>query len=138
MLKVEIKIPKIKLKKLTVREIDEAAKVLLDDLRNTVPVETGQLKRGIRKRRAARGVEFYIQGRRNNEVAGYLIEGTEGHEVKPRRRRALHWTDAGGRSMFSMGHWVRGIKKGYWKFYPRARAIQQFMKRINTLLKAKR
>jgi len=40
-MKIQVKIPKIKIKNLTPRQIDEAIKILVDDLKQTVPVDTG-------------------------------------------------------------------------------------------------
>ena len=137
MIKFKITIPKKIRLQLRPRQIDEAGRILVDDLKNTVPYDTGTLYRGIRKRKTANGIEIYIRGKRNNEVAGYLIEGTKRHFVKPRRKKALHWTGAGGDEHFSSGHWVRGIRKGYWSGKPRKRAIKQFASRIKTFLKSK-
>ena len=135
MIKLTIKIPKRKRFKLKPRQIDEAAQILVDDLQQTVPYDTGTLYRGIRRRKTANGVEIYIKGKRNNEVAGYLIEDTKRHFVKPVKKKALAWFD-GGRTRFSRGHFVKGIKKGYWKFQPRKRALNKFTKRLMTFIKA--
>ena len=155
-----VKIPKRKRLQLKPREIDEAARILVDDLQQTVPIDTGMLQRGIKKRKIANGVELYIKGKRNNEVAGYLIEGTKDHFIRPkgsttykasgelyqrkrtkfkrgtRNKKVLAWTDASGLH-FSRGHWVSGIKKGYWKFQPRKKAMQEFAKQIKTFIKAR-
>ena len=161
MIKFKITIPKKIRLQLRPRQIDEAAKILVDDMKNTVPYDTGTLYRGIRKRKTTNGVEIYIRGKRNNEVAGYLIEGTKKHFIRPKgsatfkasgerykikrtkfkrgekNKKVLAWTGAGGESYFSRGHWVRGIKKGYWSGTPRQRAIRQFASRIKTFLKSK-
>jgi hypothetical protein len=162
MIKFKVSIPKKIRIKLKPREIDEAAKILVDDLQQTVPYDTGKLFRGIRKKKTTDGVQIYIQGKRNNEVAGYLIEGTKDHFIRPkgsrlftktgrrlkslstrkikksdRGKRVLAWEGADGGVHYSAGHFVKGIKKGYWKFQPRKRAINQFTKRIMTFIKAR-
>jgi len=40
----------------------------------------------------------------------WLHHGTEDHEVKPQKAKALHWVNARGQDRFSKGHKVRGIK----------------------------
>lgn len=161
MIQFKITIPKKFRVKLKPREIDEAAKILVDDLKETVPIDTGKLRSGIHKKKTANGVQIYIRGKRNNEVAGYLIEGTDKHFIRPKgstiykasgelytRKRTkfkrgtknkkilAFQTSIGGKVHFSAGHWVSGIKKGYWKFQPRKRAINNFTKRIATFIKA--
>jgi len=161
-MKISVKIPNLKKMGLTPRQIDEAAKILLDDLKQTVPVDSGTLQRNIFKKKTPNGVELYIRGKRNNEVAGYLIQGTDDHFIKPkgdrtfsrsgsvlkkpskrkisarnRNKTILAWQGAGGIWHYSKGHMVSGIRKGYWKFKIRKRAMDSFLSRIKTFLKAK-
>ena len=163
MIKLTVKIPKIKRFKLKPREIDQAAQILIDDLKQTVPYESGKLYNSISKRKTANGVDFYIKGKRNNEIAGYLIKGTDDHFVRPKgstmytktgrllkspstrkiksgdkHKRVLAWQDSvGGETHFSAGHFVKGIKKGYWKFQPRPQAMQEFARQLNTAIKSR-
>lgn len=137
-MKIQVKIPKLKLKGLQSREIDEALNILVKDIQKHTPVDTGKLRSSIRKRKTATGGEIYIQGKRNNEVAEYLVEGTKRHFVKPKRKKALAWFTGSGMA-FSMGHFVKGIKAGkFFKFQPTKSALTQFTNRIKTFLTARK
>jgi hypothetical protein len=163
MFKITAKIPKIQIKSLTPRQIDEALNILVADIKKRTPVDTGRLRNSIRKRKTATGGEIYINGKRNNEVAGYLIEGTDDHFIRPkgdtsfsksgkvlkspskrkisarnRNKKILAWQTAGGQWRYSAGHMVSGIRKGYWKFQPTKSALTAFMTRLKTFLKAKK
>lgn len=133
--KIQVKVPKIKLKQLKPRELDEALNMLVRDIKRKTPVDTGMLRNSIRKRKTPTGGEIYIQGKRNNEVAGYLIEGTKAHFVKPKKKKALAWFTGSGMA-FSSGHRVKGIKKGYWQVVTRP-MINSFLKRIRNFILAK-
>ncbi len=52
--------------------------------------------------------EIYLGGK-SKDIAAYLQRGTIAHFIRPVRKSALHWIQ-GGVSMFSKGHFVRGIK----------------------------
>ena len=134
--KIQVKIPKIKLKKLTPRQIDEALSILVTDIKRNTPVDTGKLRGSVRKRKTANGGEIYLNGKRNNEVAGYLIEGTKTHWIRPKKKKALAWWTGSGMA-FSTGHKVKGIRKGYWKFQPTKNALNAFMNRIKHFITAK-
>lgn len=56
-LKIDVKIPKLKLKGLTPRQIDEALSILVTDIKRNTPVDTGKLRGSIRKRKTANGGE---------------------------------------------------------------------------------
>jgi len=163
MIKLTVKIPKIKRFKLKPREIDQAAQILIDDLKQTVPYESGKLYNSISKRKTDTGVDLYIKGKRNNEIAGYLIKGTDDHFVRPKgsttftktgkllkspskrkitqrnkgKKVLAFQTSAGGETHFSAGHFVKGIKEGYWKFQPRPQAMQKFARQLNTAIKSR-
>jgi hypothetical protein len=48
-------------------------------------------------------------------IAGFLYYGTSRHWVEPVRASALSWVDPkSGTRLFSMGHWVSGIKADHW------------------------
>jgi hypothetical protein len=134
--KIQVKIPRLKLKELTPRQIDEALKILVTDIKRHTPVDTGKLRGSIRKKKTATGGEIYLNGKRNNEVAEYLIEGTKSHWVRPKKKKVLAWFTGSGMA-FSKGHKVKGIRKGYWKFQPTKSALTAFMTRIKTFLKSK-
>ncbi len=134
--KIQVKIPKLKLKGLTPRQIDEALNILVTDIKRNTPVDTGRLRGSVRKRKTATGGEIYLNGKRNNEVAEYLIEGTKAHWIRPKKKKALAWWTGSGMA-FSTGHRVKGIRKGYWKFQPTKTALTAFMTRLKTFLKAK-
>lgn len=135
-LKIDVKIPKIKLKSLTPRQIDEALNILITDIKRHTPVDTGKLRASIRKKKTSTGGEIYINGKRNNEVATYLTEGTKAHFIRPKKKKALAWWTGSGMA-FSTGHRVKGIKKGFWKFKPTSKALIAFMSRIAKFIKAK-
>lgn len=135
--KLKVNIKAIDRKKLTPRQVDEALAILVTDIKRKTPVDTGQLRNSIRKRKTAKGGEIYINGKRNNEVAEYLIEGTKRHFVKPKKKKALAWWTGSGMA-FSTGHWVKGIRKGYWKFAPTKTAIKKFTERLSGFIRAKR
>jgi hypothetical protein len=161
-MKVSVKFPKgIKFKMLTQKELTEGKRILVDDMKQTVPVDTGKLRNSIRSRLTPTGFEIYLNGKRNNEVAGYLIEGTKDHFIRPkgstkyskagkllkspskrkitsanRNKTILSWVQGGAR-YFSQGHMVSGIKKGYWRGTPRRQAITKFINRIRVFFKAK-
>ena len=162
MIKLTIKFKRGKKFELKPREIDKAAQILVDDLQQTVPYDTGKLQSGIRKKKITNGVEIYIKGKRNTEVAGYLIECTKDHFIRPkgsttykasgelyqrkrtkfkrgeRKKKVLAFqTSIGGQVYFSRGHWVSGIKAGYWKFRPRQKALQKFARQINLAIKSR-
>ena len=130
--KIQVKIPKIKLKKLTHRQIDEALNILVTDIQRNTPVDTGKLRASVSKRKTATGGEIYLKGKRNNEVAGYLIDGTKGHG--PKKAKALRFVIM-GRVVYTK--WVKGIKKGYWKFQPSKSAVSKFANRIKHFITAK-
>lgn len=134
--KIQVKIPKIKLKKLTPKQIEEALSILVTDIKRNTPVDTGKLRGSIRKRKTANGGEIYLNGKRNNEVAEYLIDGTKAHWVRPKKKKALAWWTGSGMA-FSTGHKVKGIRKGYWKFQPTKSALNAFMSRIKHFITAK-
>jgi len=134
--KIQVKIPKLKLKGLTPRQIDEALNILVTDIKRNTHVDTGRLRGSVRKRKTATGGEIYLNGKRNNEVAEYLIEGTKAHWIRPKKKKALAWWTGSGMA-FSTGHRVKGIRKGYWKFQPTKTALTAFMTRLKTFLKAK-
>jgi hypothetical protein len=52
------------------------------------------------KRQTALGITLLYTSRWR--YADYVIKGTQPHDVSPKVRRVLHWTDAGGNEHFSM------------------------------------
>lgn len=135
---ISFKVNFVKFKKVGQKEKNEVADILLKDLQQTVPIDTGQLRNGLRKRITGSGIELYIQGKRNNEVAGFLIEGTKAHFIAPRRKNGTLSFILAGRRVFSKGHMVSGIRKGYWHFKPRQRAVQQATALLNKFVKSGR
>ena len=133
MFKIQVKIPKLKRIELKPRQIEEALKILVKDIQDHTPVDTGKLRASISTKRTSSGGEIYIKGKRNNEVAKYLIEGTKGHG--PKKAKALRFVIM-GRVVYTK--WVKGIKKGYWKFRPTRTAYNKFATRIAKFLSAKR
>lgn len=138
-LKIQISstISRLKLKQLGQRELDEVARILVDDIKNRTPVDTGKLRNSITFKRVSTGREIYIRGKRNNEVGEFQHFGTKAHMVRPKKKNGvLAWVGAGGATFFSRGHKVKGIKA--LKFFkPRQSAIRQAMRLVTTFLKAK-
>lgn len=137
MFKFQVKIPQLKRLNLKPRQIDEALNILVDDVKKNTPVDSGKLKASISKRKSSTGGSFYLRGKRNNEVAGYLIKGTKSHFIRPKKKDGvLAWIGSNGKLFFSKGHRVRGIKKGYWTFRPSRTALNKFARRIALFIKA--
>lgn len=71
-----------------------------------------------RSRKLARSLTATTKGTKGNISSDvfyskYLYFGTKDHFIKPVKAKALSWSQ-GGKTMFSNGHMVSGIKKSHW------------------------
>lgn len=137
MIKFEISLRKIfsqtKLNMLNDIQLDSLARIIQMELIKIVPVRTGQLLTGIRWRRQGRDRIIYIHGKRNNEVASYLVFGTKPHVIYPKRKKALAWIDYNTMSLvIRKKSKPKGIKAGkYFKWEVPAVALVTVRNLIN-------
>lgn len=95
------------LNKLTSMQLDTIAKLIQADIVSKAPVRSitsssGKLFDGraknlsssiLWKRLNDKSRIIYIQGKKNNEIASYLVFGTKPHVIYPKRKKALAWVD---------------------------------------------
>lgn len=129
--------PQAKLNQLTDMQLDGLARIMQSDIALRTPVRTGQLLSGIKWKRKGRDRVLYIQGKRNNEVASYLIYGTKPHYIFPKKKQALAWIDFDSLTYFVRKKvFVKGIKAGkYFKWELSGRAINDIRNFINKFIK---
>jgi hypothetical protein len=68
-----------------------------------------------------------------DKVFGYLDHGTKRHFIKPKKKKALHWVQA-GIGYFSKGHWVSGIKKREYMLNIRKKFMDQYRKNMQNAI----
>jgi hypothetical protein len=129
--------PQAKLNQLTDMQLDGLARIMQSDIVMRTPVRTGQLLSGIRWKRMGRDRILYIEGKRNNEVASYLVYGTKPHYILPKNKEALAWIDFNTLTYYvRKKSFVKGIKAGkYFKWELSGRAINDIRNFINKFIK---
>jgi len=83
------------------------ARLVMNELIRTVPVDTSALKQSIIIEKDQDEIVITMKG-----YAAHLEWGTTDHMIRPKTMQALHWTSGkagGGKDFFSKGHMVRGI-----------------------------
>src|SRR5690554_1579710 len=63
-----------------------------------------RIAKTVKRRTVNANLQEVFAGGKDSDIAGYLHDGTKGHFVKPKKKKALKWNE-GGASFFSKGHW---------------------------------
>lgn len=83
-----------------IRWAEKVEPLVKDRLRQAAPVGkgpgAGRLKDSIRSERAAGAASVVLTFTANVPYAGFVLEGTGPHDIRPRNTQALHWTGPSG------------------------------------------
>ena len=137
MISISIKTPNdlLELRKdfATGKDLDAIANIVLEDVKDRTPENSGRLKRDtIMKRNGENERIITVKTERSKKIQGYMHLGTDDHRVEPVKKLALHWTK-GEVGYFSKGHIVSGIKKFIGYFSPSPNALSKINTYINKM-----
>lgn len=80
---------------------NEVGPMMVASLRERAPVgkgpNSGELRDSIKYRSSVSRTDASLQFFADVPYTKYVLEGTDPHEIRPRRARALHWNDGGDR-----------------------------------------
>jgi hypothetical protein len=83
-------------RKAVIEWADETGEKVRDALKAETPVRTGRMRGSERYSRTTAGETTRLEFTANTPYAGYVINGTRPHEIRPVAARALRWIDASG------------------------------------------
>jgi hypothetical protein len=79
---------------------NQVESLVKERLRQAAPVGkgpgAGRLKDSIKSERVAGAASVVLTFTANVPYAGFVLEGTAPHDIRPRNAQALHWTGPGG------------------------------------------
>ena len=80
--------------------IDQAEPLIRERLRQAAPVGqgpgAGRLRDSIRSEHVVSAANVVLTFTAHVPYAGFVVEGTAAHDIRPRNARVLHWTGPGG------------------------------------------